>query len=156
MSVLRSKFMLRSMLILSRSCCIDLHTARCLRAYWTMFNDRFANTGHSRTDKRLCEVLSVIGLTTFHLSRESRQFFAMLFLFFFGIHFSNSGERAEARAYAVFASDLLLRGDPVAHLRPLSPRTYIARVGSNDIGFILTRISASFGAATRDVSQNGI
>ena len=42
MSVLRSKFMLRSMLILSRSCCIDLHTARCLRAYWTMFNDRFA------------------------------------------------------------------------------------------------------------------
>src|SRR5258708_3547008 len=36
------KFMLRSMLILSRSCCIDLRTARCLRAYWTMFNDRFA------------------------------------------------------------------------------------------------------------------
>jgi len=32
--------MLRSMLILSRSCCIDLRTARCLRAYWTMFNDR--------------------------------------------------------------------------------------------------------------------
>ena len=36
------QFMLRSMLILSRSCCIDLRTARCLRAYWTMFNDRFA------------------------------------------------------------------------------------------------------------------
>ncbi|MDX6458800.1 MAG: hypothetical protein QOE55_2497 [Acidobacteriaceae bacterium] len=30
------------MLILSRSCCIDLRTARCLRAYWTVFNDRFA------------------------------------------------------------------------------------------------------------------
>jgi len=34
-------------------------------------------------------------------------------------------------------------------------RTYIARIGSNDIGLILTRISASFGDATRDVSQNG-
>jgi hypothetical protein len=51
------QFMLRSMLILSRSCCIDLRTARCLRAYWTMFNDRFAATsGHSvavilRTDE---------------------------------------------------------------------------------------------------------
>jgi hypothetical protein len=30
------------MLILSRSCCIDLRTARCLRAYWTMFNAHFA------------------------------------------------------------------------------------------------------------------
>ena len=49
-------------------------------------------------------------------------FLPMPFLFFFGIHFSNSGERAEARAYAVFASDLLLRDDPVTHLRPLSPR----------------------------------
>jgi hypothetical protein len=46
-------------------------------------------------------------------------FLPMPFLFFFGIHFSNSGERAEARAYAVFTSDLLLRNDPVTHLRPL-------------------------------------
>jgi len=51
-------------------------------------------------------------------------FLPMPFLFFFGIHFSNSGERAEARAYAVFASDLLLRDDPIAHLRPLSPDLY--------------------------------
>src|SRR5258706_8365302 len=46
-------------------------------------------------------------------------FLPRLFLFFFGIYFSNSGERAEARAYAVFTSDLLLRTDPVTHLRPL-------------------------------------
>ena len=44
------QFMLRSMLILSRSCCIDLRTARCLRAYWTLFNDRFA----PRADVRGC------------------------------------------------------------------------------------------------------
>ena len=55
------------------------------------------------------------------MPRESRQFFAQAFLFFFGIHFSNSGERAEARAYAVFASDLLLRDDPVSHLRYFLP-----------------------------------
>ena len=47
-------------------------------------------------------------------------FLLMPLLFFFGIHFSNSGERAEARAYAVFIRDLLLRDDPVAHLRPLT------------------------------------
>ncbi len=41
--------------------------------------------------------------------------------YFFLINFSNSGERAEARAYAVFASDLVLRNDPVTHLRPLLP-----------------------------------
>ena len=47
-------------------------------------------------------------------------FLPMPFLFF-GIHFSNSGERAEARAYAVFTSDLLLRDDPVSHLRYFLP-----------------------------------
>jgi hypothetical protein len=47
MSALRPKFMLRSILILSRSCCIDLRTARCLRAYWTMFNDHFAKNSRS-------------------------------------------------------------------------------------------------------------
>src|ERR1700693_3123530 len=41
------QFMLRSILILSRSCCIDLRTARCLRAYWTMFNDHFAKNRRS-------------------------------------------------------------------------------------------------------------
>ena len=55
------------------------------------------------------------------VTREPTIFY-LCFLFFFGIHFSNSGERAEARAYAVFAGDLLLRDDPVSHLRPLSPR----------------------------------
>jgi hypothetical protein len=67
-----------------------------------------------------------------------------LFFYFFGIHFSNSGERAEARAYAVFASDLLLRDDPVAHLRPLSPSPVSRGSGSNDIGLILTRILSKF------------
>jgi hypothetical protein len=42
MSVLNLNFMLRSMLILSRSCCVDLRAARCLRAYCTMFDDRLA------------------------------------------------------------------------------------------------------------------
>ena len=37
---------------------------------------------------------------------------------------SNSGERAEARAHAVFASDLLLRDDPVSHLRYFLPDLY--------------------------------
>ena len=53
------------------------------------------------------------------------------------------------------AGDLLLRDDPVTHLRPLSPRPFIARIGSNDIDLILTRISASFGATTRELNQNG-
>ena len=48
----------------------------------------------------------------------------MPFLFFFGIRFSNSGERAEARAYAGFASDLLLRNDPVAHPSHFLPDPY--------------------------------
>jgi hypothetical protein len=42
--------------------------------------------------------------------------------YFFWNNLSNSGERVEARAYADFASDLLLRNDPVTHLRPLSPK----------------------------------
>jgi len=42
MSVLGPNFMLRSMLILSRSCCVDLRAPRCLRAYCTMLNDRLA------------------------------------------------------------------------------------------------------------------
>ncbi len=46
--------------------------------------------------------------------------FCLDFFIFFGIHFSNSEERAEARAYAVFASDLLMRDDPVARLRSRS------------------------------------
>ena len=43
MSVLRGGFNRSPQHILSRSCCIDLRTARCLRAYWTMFNDRFGS-----------------------------------------------------------------------------------------------------------------
>ena len=35
-------------------------------------------------------------------------------------------------------------------------QTHLARVGGNDVGAILTRISATFRARTRDVSQNGI
>src|SRR6266478_1989713 len=34
-------------------------------------------------------------------------------------------------------------------------RTCFAPLSTNDIGSILTRISAAFGTATRDVSQNG-
>src|SRR5664279_6431716 len=49
-------------------------------------------------------------------------FFAYAFSIFFWNSFLKFGRRAEARAYAVFASDLLLRDDPVTHLRPLSPR----------------------------------
>jgi hypothetical protein len=90
------------------------------------------------------------------LHEKADIFLPRLFYFFSEINFSNSRERAEARAYAVFASDLLLRDDPVTHLRPLSPETHIARIGSNGIGLILTRISTSFGAVTRELSQNGI
>src|ERR1700731_494261 len=42
MSVLGLNFMLRSMLILSRSFYVDLRASRCLRAYCTMFDDRLA------------------------------------------------------------------------------------------------------------------
>ena len=88
------------------------------------------------------------------LRERAGNFLPEAFLFFFGIHFSNSGERAEARAYAVFASELLLRDDPVAHLRPLLPEPY--RAGRQQrYRLILTRISASFGAVTRELSQNG-
>jgi len=37
----------------------------------------------------------------------------------------------------------------------LDCRPNLARTWSNDVDAILTRISASFGAVTRDVSQNG-
>jgi hypothetical protein len=35
---------------------------------------------------------------------------------------SQASSRRMEEPYAVFASDLLLRDDPVSHLRPLSPR----------------------------------
>jgi hypothetical protein len=94
-------------------------------------------------------------LVTFHLPRESRQLFAQAFFIFFEIHFSNSGEPAEARAYAVFASDLLLRDDPVTRLRPFSPRSISRGSAAASSARFLTRISASFGTAARELSQNG-
>jgi hypothetical protein len=60
--------------------------------------------------------------TPFHVPRESRQFFAWAFSYFFLKSDSNLGEQAEARACHVFATGLLLRDDPVAHLRPPPPR----------------------------------
>jgi hypothetical protein len=47
-----------------------------------------------------------------------------------------------------------LRDDPAAHLRS-SILDHLAGLGANDVGAILTRVSATFSAATRDLSQNG-
>ena len=74
-------------------------------------NDRFAPIPVAR---------DLIG-TPFHVSRESRNFLPGIF-YFFSKSDSNLGERAEARACHVFATGLLLRDDPVAHLRPPPPR----------------------------------
>ena len=46
-----------------------------------------------------------------------------------------------------------LRNDPVAHLTA-EYQTELARVSSQDVGAPLTRVSATFSAATREVSQN--
>lgn len=47
-----------------------------------------------------------------------------------------------------------LRNDPVAHLNA-EYQTELARVSSQDVGAPLTRVSATFSASTRDLSQNG-
>jgi hypothetical protein len=47
-----------------------------------------------------------------------------------------------------------LRNDPVAHLNA-EYQTELARVSSQDVGAPLTRVSATFSASTREVSQNG-
>jgi hypothetical protein len=84
-----------------------------------------------------------------------RKFFSKGLFFIFWI-LVRIRERAQKLGHIMLLQETLLsRDDPVTHLRPLSPRTYIARIGSNDIGLILTRISASFGAVTREVNQNG-
>ena len=71
MFALRPKFMLRSMLILSRSCCIDLRTARCPRAYWTMFNGRFAPTsGHGSQSAGDDGAMDPIAITD-HVTRST-------------------------------------------------------------------------------------
>src|SRR5258708_20700626 len=78
-----------------------------------------ANTGHSRTDKRLCEVPS--GNDFSFVTRKPTIFLPRLFYFFLKSISQIRENEQKLGPYAVFASDLLLRDDPVTHLRPLSP-----------------------------------
>jgi hypothetical protein len=64
------------------------------------------------------------------------------FLFFLKSD-SNRRQRAEARAYAVSATEKQLRDDPVAHLRP-RVRTYIVRVSSNIVFLDLNQNLSNF------------
>ena len=84
--------------------------------------------------------------------RESTFFHRLFFIFFFGSLVQIGEGEHKLGPLALQQRGPQLRNDPVAHLTA-EHQTELARVSSNDIGLILTRISATFGALARDVSS---
>ena len=87
--------------------------------------------------------------------RELATFLPKLFYFFLE-SISQIGESEHRLGPIAFRKQTVNWGmTPYLSSGTTFSQAYIARVGSNEIGLILTRISASFGAATREMSQNG-
>jgi hypothetical protein len=81
-------------------------------------------------------------------------FFHRLFYFFWGSLVQIEEGQHKLGPLAFQRRGPQLRNDPVAHLNA-EYQTELARVSSQDVGAPLTRVSATFSAATRELSQNG-